>query len=272
MDKIKIYNLEVYANHGVFPEETALGQKFLISATLYTDLRSAGKEDDLTKSIHYGEVCTLITAYMKNHTFKLIESVTEHLAEELLLTYNGLKKVVLEVKKPWAPIGLPLETVSIEIERQWHTAYVALGSNMGDKNRYLKEAVEKLKKDRHCRVAQVSDFICTKPYGYLEQEEFLNGCVELLTLYSPFELLDKLHELEREAERVREIHWGPRTLDLDLIFYDEEIISSENLCVPHVDMHNRGFVLEPLKQIAPYWRHPVFGKTVEQLAEQLKSM
>lgn len=270
MDKIKIYNLEVYANHGVFPEETALGQKFLVSATLYADITRAGREDDLTKSIHYGEVCSFITAYMKEHTFKLIESVTEHLAEELLLAYGGLKKVLLEVKKPWAPIGLPLETVSVEIERQWHTAYVALGSNIGDKKKYLEEAVAKLKNDKKCRLGKVSDFICTEPYGYLEQEDFLNGCVELFTLYNPFELLDRLHELENEAERARKIHWGPRTLDLDLIFYDEEIICSENLSVPHIDMQNRSFVLEPLKQIAPCFRHPVFGKTVAQMAEQLK--
>ncbi len=133
MDQIKIENLEVFAKHGVFPEENVLGQKFLISATLYTDTRHAGKTDDLTASIHYGEVSQFIDAYMKAHTYQLIERVAESLAEELLLHTKHLQKIELEVKKPWAPVGLPMESVSVKILRKWHTAYIALGSNMGER-------------------------------------------------------------------------------------------------------------------------------------------
>ena len=127
-DKIKIQNLEVFANHGVFPEENVLGQKFVVSAVLYTDTRKAGQTDELTASIHYGEVSAFIDRYLKEHTFQLLEKVAESLAEELLLQTKGLQKIRLEIKKPWAPVGLPLETVSVEIEREWHTAYIALGS------------------------------------------------------------------------------------------------------------------------------------------------
>ena len=99
---------------------------------MYTDTRRAGLTDELTASIHYGEASAFITEYLKSHTFKLLEKVAEGLAEEMLVRIAGLQKVQIEIKKPWAPVGLPLKTVSVEIEREWHTAYIALGSNMGD--------------------------------------------------------------------------------------------------------------------------------------------
>lgn len=267
-DKIRIEDLEVFANHGVFPEENVLGQKFLVSAVLYTDTRRAGKTDDLAASIHYGEVSAFIDAYLREHTFKLLERAAESLAEELLLHTPGLGKIRLEIKKPWAPVKLPLKTVSVEIERAWHMAYVALGSNMGDRERYLKDAVAALGEIRGCRVEKVSGFIETPPYGVTDQAEFLNGCLELKTLLYPEELLGELNRIEKEAGRERIRHWGPRTLDLDLIFYDDLVVENENLCIPHVEMHKRKFVLEPLSEIAPYKRHPVYGKTVrEMLAE-----
>ena len=135
MDKIKIKDLEVFANHGVFPEENTLGQKFIVSADVYTDTRKAGKTDDLTVSIHYGEVSAFIEVWLKKYTYKLLESAAENLAEELLLKYPGMRAIRLEIKKPWAPIRLPLKTVSVEIERAKHTAYIAMGSNMGDREK-----------------------------------------------------------------------------------------------------------------------------------------
>ena len=113
MDRIKIQNLEVFGHHGVFSEETKLGQKFLVNATMYTNTRAAGYSDDLEKSINYGEVCHFITGYMQNHTFKLIEAVAEHMAQAMLMEYPLLQKLDLEIRKPWAPIGLPLENVSV---------------------------------------------------------------------------------------------------------------------------------------------------------------
>ena len=84
------------------------------------------------------------------------------------------------------------------------------------------------------------------------------------------ELLDRLHDLEKAADRKRIIHWGPRTLDLDILFYDNEIIDTEDLHVPHIDMENRDFVLKPMVEIAPYYRHPILNQTMEQLLEKLK--
>lgn len=270
MDQIHIKNLEVFAKHGVFPEENVLGQKFVVSAVLYTSTREAGQTDDLTKSIHYGEISHQIRRFLEEHTFRLLETVAERLAEELLLETEHLERVRLEIQKPWAPVGLPLETVSVEIERGWHTAYIALGSNMGDKKGYLDMGVQGLKDTRGCWVLNVSDYLVTEPYGMVEQDEFLNGVMKIRTLLTPHELLDRLHEIEREAKRERVIHWGPRTLDLDILLYDDLILDDEELHIPHIEMHKREFVLEPLCGIAPYVRHPVYRRTAEQLLETLR--
>ncbi len=269
MDQIKIQNLEIFAHHGVFPEENVLGQKFLVTATLYTDTRTAGKTDDLEFSIHYGEICQRMEHFLTTNTFKLLESAAEELAEMLLLTTPRLEKIRLEIKKPWAPIGLSLETVSVEIERRWHTAYIALGSNMGDKEQYLTQAIDALSKASSCKVSQVSSFLRTKPYGVTDQDDFLNGCLKLRTLLTPQELLKVLHGIEKDAGRERVLRWGPRTLDLDIIFYDDWIVDDNDLCIPHVDMHRREFVLKPLHELAPYMHHPCTGRTVQEMLEAL---
>ena len=267
-DQIKITDLEVFANHGVFPEENKLGQKFLISAVLYTDTRKAGKTDDLTASIHYGEVSAFITKYMKEHTYQLLERVAETLA---LKSISGLCKIDLEIKKPWAPVGLPLKTVSVKISREWHTTYIALGSNIGDSETYLNEAVEKIGQIPTCTVEKVSSYLVTEPYGVTDQPDFLNACLKMRTLLYPEELLKELNRIEKEAGRERIIHWGPRTLDLDILLYDDIVLEEDDLCIPHVEMHKRSFVLEPLAEIAPYKRHPVYGKTVREMLEEIQA-
>lgn len=265
MDKIKIRGLEIWAKHGVFPEENVLGQKFVISADLYTNTRSAGKSDDLTQSIHYGKVCQFMKTFMEEHTYQLIETVAEKLAEELLLVFEHLQGIRLEIAKPWAPVGLPLDTVSVEISRFWHRAYLALGSNLGDKEAYLRQGIQGLQDRKDCRVTAVSSFLRTAPYGGVAQDDFLNACLELDTLLTPEELLDVMHEIEQEAGRERLIHWGPRTLDLDIIFYDDIVYDTPELHIPHIDMQNRDFVLNPLAELCPAYRHPLLKKTVEEL-------
>lgn len=117
LDKIHIEGLEVFANHGVFPEETKLGQKFVVSVTLYTDTCRAGETDDLTASIDYGEAARAIDEHLRAHTFKLIEAAAESVAAMLFDRYAGAYGVRVRLEKPWAPVGLPLRTVAVEIER-----------------------------------------------------------------------------------------------------------------------------------------------------------
>ena len=111
----------------------------------------------------------------------------------------------------------------------------------------------------------MSNIIDTEPYGYTEQPNFLNGVICFETLYSPEELLKFFHRLEDEGDRTREIHWGPRTIDLDILFYGDRILQTVDLIIPHKEIPCRRFVLEPLNEIAPYVIHPVLGKTVRDI-------
>ncbi|MCD8110312.1 MAG: 2-amino-4-hydroxy-6-hydroxymethyldihydropteridine diphosphokinase [Clostridiales bacterium] len=271
-DQIRIQNLEVYAYHGVFPEEAKLGQKFLVDAVLYTDLREAGFSDHISASVDYGFVCHFITEFMKENTFQLLESVAEHLAETLLLEIPKLDSLDLEIKNPWAPIALPLDTASVRISRGWHTVYLSVGSNLGDREAYIRSGLDALTADRHTRDVQISSLMETEPYGYTDQPSFLNAAIGLRTLYTPEELLELLHRVEAEAGRERGIHWGPRTLDLDILFYDDVTLEKKDFIVPHPDMENRLFVLKPLSELCPGRVHPVLRKTVLQMLRELSAL
>lgn len=269
MDIIRIDNLEVYAYHGVYDEEKEKGQYFYVNAELYTNTRKAGMNDDLDASTNYGTVCDFIHDFMTKHTYDLIETVAEQLAQALLLEFKLVKSVLLEIRKPHAPIEKDFESVSVEIERGWHEAFVAFGSNLGDKEKFIDEAIEALSNLPQINIVAISDKIVTEPYGNVEQDVFLNGVMKIETLLPADELLQILQKVEEHAGRERKIHWGPRTLDLDIIFYDDDIISEDDLVVPHPDMKNRDFVLKPLMQIAPYKLHPVYRKTISDMYAEL---
>ena len=268
-DQIRIEELEVSAHHGVYPEENEKGQHFYVNATLYTNTRPAGMADDLRLSTNYGEVCQFITEFMQQHTFQLIETVVEWTAYEVLQHFPLVQGLDLEIRKPEAPIPLPFGSVSVAIHREWHEAYIAVGSNMGDSRGHIAKALGQLEKHKDIQVTKVSGLLETLPYGGVEQENFVNGMFEIRTLLTPEELLRELHKIEASEGRERKIHWGPRTLDLDIIFYDDLIYSSEDLVIPHVDMENRYFVLKPLSELAPNFRHPITHKTVAQMLAEL---
>ena len=268
-DQIRIEELEVYAHHGVYPEENEKGQHFYVNATLYTNTRPAGMADDLRLSTNYGEVCQFITEFMQQHTFQLIETVVEWTAYEVLQQFPLVQGLDLEIRKPEAPIPLPFGSVSVAIHREWHEAYIAVGSNMGDSRGHIAKALGQLEKHKDIQVTKVSGLLETLPYGGVEQDNFVNGMFKIRTLLTPEELLRELHKIETSEGRERKIHWGPRTLDLDIIFYDDLIYSSEDLVIPHVDMENRYFVLKPLSELAPNFRHPITHKTVAQMLAEL---
>ena len=267
---IMIDNLVVFANHGVFKEEKTMGQRFVISMKLYYDLYPAARSDDLSKALNYAEICSFVTEFTQTNRCCLIEAAAVNIADALLKKYSVLTKVEITLKKPWAPIGLPLDQAAVRASRSRHRPYIGIGSNLGDKKGYLDLAVKKLSEDESCIVRKVSEYRITEPVGEVEQDDFLNGCIELDTLYSPHELLYKLHEIENAAGRKREIHWGPRTLDLDILLYDSEMIHDSVLTIPHPEMAKRRFVLEPLAEIAPFARNPVLGECAARLLERIK--
>ncbi|SHM81647.1 2-amino-4-hydroxy-6-hydroxymethyldihydropteridinediphosphokinase [Caldanaerovirga acetigignens] len=147
-------------------------------------------------------------------------------------------------------------------------AFIALGSNLGDRRRNIAEAVEKMKR-RGIKIVKMSSIIETEPYGYKDQDKFLNAACLVETELSPMELLDVLLVIEKEMGRERRIRWGPRNIDLDLIFYEDWVIRDERLTVPHPDAHNRTFVMGPIAEIEPDFVHPVLKKRVVEIYREL---
>ncbi|MCR5398252.1 MAG: 2-amino-4-hydroxy-6-hydroxymethyldihydropteridine diphosphokinase [Lachnospiraceae bacterium] len=271
MDEIRIEDLQVKAYHGVYEDEKEKGQNFYVNAVLYTDTRDAGLADDLSKSTDYARVCSLIRSIMLRESYDLIETVAEHIAEEILLGFPYISAVDVEVRKPEAPVPVEFKSISVKIHRAWHDVYISYGSNIGDSATYVDDAVASIAEHPYVTMIQDSERIITAPYGGIEQDDFLNGVCRIRTLMAPDELLNYLHNLEEGAGRTRDIRWGPRTLDLDILLYDDLVYESETLIIPHVDMENREFVLRPMCELAPYLRHPVSKKTMKQLFDALAS-
>ncbi|MBW4849106.1 2-amino-4-hydroxy-6-hydroxymethyldihydropteridine diphosphokinase [Bacillus safensis] len=132
-----------------------------------------------------------------------------------------------------------------------NTAYIALGSNIGKKETYLKEAVKKLHEHPEIQVELISSIYETTPVGYENQDDFLNMAVKITTSLRPEELLSLTQTIEQELGRTREVRWGPRTADLDILLYNRENIETEQLVVPHPRMYERLFVLVPMSEICP---------------------
>lgn len=270
-DQIRIHDLEVYCNHGVYPEENFLGQKFLVDVILYTNTRTAGLSDCLEDSVNYGAVCQFIEEEMKKQNDKLLEKVAERICRGILNEFTPIRAVDFEIKKPWAPVMRHIEYASVRIFRERHYAYIGLGSNMGNREEYLNNAMESINAIEDTHIVKQASMIETEPYGYTDQDPFMNTVVCVETLKEPLELLHILQKIELDAGRTREIHWGPRTLDLDILLFDKKILTSTELVIPHPEIEKRMFVLESLCEIAPYEVHPLLNQRFITLKENLQT-
>lgn len=146
---------------------------------------------------------------------------------------------------------------------------IALGSNLGDSRSILNGAIDRLRSQPQIALVAVSSWYLTKPVGP-PQPDYLNGCATLQTSLEPGDLLRALHAIEAEFGRVREQHWGARTLDLDLLLYADRIIDTPSLQVPHPRMTERAFVLIPLAEVAPTWIEPRSGCAIADLCDRLE--
>ena len=147
-------------------------------------------------------------------------------------------------------------------------AYIALGSNLGDKEKNLRRALLLLTQ-QGVEVVRVSSFLSTEPYGVTDQPQFLNAVACVHTSLAPLALLDVLLATELAMGRVRLRHWGERNIDLDLLLYEDVVLDTPRLRLPHPDMQNRDFVLLPLAEIAPELKHPTLQKTIYELKKNL---
>ena len=151
-----------------------------------------------------------------------------------------------------------------------HIAYIGIGSNLGDKLQNYEKAISEIVKiDRHRFLAKSSLFK-TQPMGYTAQDWFVNGVIKIETDLEPHELLQALKTIESQLGRAKTFRWGPRTIDLDILFFDDIEIQTEELQIPHPSIQDRGFVLIPLAEIDRNLVHPTLKKTVQEFLENLK--
>lgn len=151
------------------------------------------------------------------------------------------------------------------------TVFIGLSSNLGNPLQQIKQAIAHLKEIPFSKVEQVSSVYTSKPMGPQDQPDFFNAVAQLSTALKPQELLHELQKIEEKQNRVRTVHWGPRTIDLDILLYGHDVLETPELTIPHIGMTTRAFVLHPLFEIAPALIFPS-GETLSELMMNVESL
>lgn len=256
LDLILIDGLVVTTTVGALPHEREIPQPIRVDLALHVDLSDAGSTDELDHTVHYGLVTDRVANAVREAKDTLLERLAER-AADVALSFARVDAVDVTITKLRPPLAEAVETTAVRIHRDGrstgvagpveHRAFVALGSNLGDRLGYLRSAVDGLG-----HVTAMSRVYETAPIGGPDQQgPYLNMVVEVATPLDPFAFLRRCQRLESAALRQRVEHWGPRTLDVDIIFFDEIEIRSPELVVPHPRFAERRFVLAPLADIAP---------------------
>ena len=255
-------------NIGVSQEERAKKQNIVVDAELFLNIRNASATDDIKQAVNYSEIHSLIKKIAEKKEYKLIEALAENIAEEILKNYQ-VKKVIIHVKKPMALAKKNVKYAAVEITRtNMVKVYLGLGANLGNKLANIKEAIRQLKKN--LKITNISPIYKTDPIGYGNQDWFLNCVVEAETEIKPLALLKLAKCIEKKLKRTETIKYGPRTMDIDILFYGNKVISGKNLQIPHPRMHRRLFVLEPFAKINQDFFHPKLKKTIRELKKKIK--
>jgi dihydroneopterin aldolase/2-amino-4-hydroxy-6-hydroxymethyldihydropteridine diphosphokinase len=248
-DQIVLKGISARGHHGVLDFEKRDGQTFVVDVTMHVDLAAAGASDDLGDTVNYAEVAGDVVALIEGESLDLIEALASRIADRVLAR-PLVEAVEVVVHKPEAPVGHPFTDVQVRVtrERQSHVV-IAMGSNIGDSIETLHDAAISLY--GLIDIIEVSAPVETDPVGGPEQPVYLNAVVTGTTHLAPSSLLAGLHDIERAHGRTREVRWGSRTLDLDLVQYGDPVfdtdvvMDSPTLTLPHPRAHERGFVLVP---------------------------
>lgn len=252
MDNIKMDRMEFYGYHGCLAEENRLGQKFLVDLELGLDLRRAGQTDELDKTINYAEVFAETKKIVEGEPVKLIECLAEKIASMILTKFLLAENVKVTIHKPGAPIAGAFRDVSVTVERSSYYCYLGLGSNIGNKAEYILKAMDLLKKNPNIYSLESSSFYETPPWGKTDQPPFINSVAKVKCGCELHELLEICQSAELELGRERKEHWGPRTIDIDLLCTDKMASCDDELLkLPHPYMLERAFVLVPLAELSP---------------------
>ncbi|MBO1766081.1 2-amino-4-hydroxy-6-hydroxymethyldihydropteridine diphosphokinase [Allobranchiibius sp. GilTou38] len=259
-DRIGLTGIAAEACHGVLEHEKRAPQRFVADIVLECDLRRAGADDELASTVSYADIAQGAYAVLTGDSVDLIETLAERIAA-VALAPVAVEAVEVTIRKPQAPAGVPFVdevtggpfvTVRREHDRE---VVIALGANMGDRAGTMADAVRALTAVDGLEVVACSPLLETGAVGGPEQPDYLNAVVVARSRLAPWTLLDELHRIERNHGRVREVRWGARTLDLDLIQVGDSTDDSdlrfetEELTLPHPRAHERAFVLVPWSRV-----------------------
>jgi 2-amino-4-hydroxy-6-hydroxymethyldihydropteridine diphosphokinase/dihydroneopterin aldolase len=265
-DRIEVRGLRVPGRHGVLDSERRDGQEFLIDAVLGVDTRRAAASDDLTQTVDYAALSERLAGIVAGEPVRLIETLAERLAQACLAE-PAVRDVQITVHKPHAPVGLPFGDISVTISRERRNRLVlALGSNLGDRLGTLQRAVDALAATPGLDVMAVSPVYETVPVGGPEQPDYLNAVVVAETSQAAGDILRRAQAIEAASQRRRDVRWGPRTLDIDVIVYGDQMSDDPALTLPHPRAHERAFVLAPWRDADPGAELPGHGRVAGLLA------
>lgn len=256
LDCVHVRGLVVTAIIGVLPHERAIAQPLQIDLAIFADLRDAGRSDDLQDTANYGDISERVGDLVRGSKDILLERLAQRVAE-LVVAIDRVESVDVTITKLRPPIPEQLDSTAVTIHRrrhdfdiemsESHLAIVALGSNLGDRMTYLRDAVSLF-----TDVESQSQVFETDPIGGPDgQGAYLNMALAVRTSLDPYSFLRYCRRIESEAGRQRIVRWGPRTLDVDILFYDNIMIDDPLLTIPHPRYAERRFVLAPLAEVAP---------------------
>lgn len=268
LDMIELTGLRGWGHHGVLEQEKQIGQEFVVDVALGLSTGPAGRTDALSRTVNYAEIAQLVQREITTGAHDLIETLAERIASGALQAHPLLRRVQVTVHKPSAPVGIPFEDVRVRITRHASPveAVLALGTNLGDRPQHLQRALTVLESTDGLEIAWTGPVLETDPVGGPEQGAYLNSAIGVHTVLGPFELLAAAQSAERDARRERREHWGPRTLDVDVITYGPMRLEDPELTLPHPRAHERAFVLAPWHAARPEAELPGHGPIGDLLA------
>ncbi len=261
-DRIRLSGVRGRGFPGVFEHERREGQEFVVDVELAVDLGPAGASDDLADTVNYGEIGAAALARIEGEPHDLIERLAELVALDAL-AHPAVDEVVVTVHKPQAPVGVPFGDVEVSVTRRRQPVLVviAVGANLpwghSSPHDTASSAVESLAHHPAVRVVASSALYDSDPVGGPEQPTYVNAVLVARTSLSPTSLLRELHAVEATFDRRREVRWGARTLDLDLVQYGDPTAGTDvtsdrsRLTLPHPRAHERAFVLLPWLEADP---------------------
>jgi len=262
MNRISLKEMKLFGHTGCLPEEKRDGQYFYVSIDMFFPALKGAVTDQLQDTVNYAEVYDMAQSLVEQSNCNLIEHLAYEIGRRVISEYDEISKVSVLVKKPGAPIDGVFEDMEAMIEVKRREAVISFGSNMGDREQYIRQAVDLISRQDGIRIKDISALYETEPVGYDDQDYFLNGCLKIETYLEPYELLHILQRIELDLGRERTIKNGPRTVDLDILLMSGVRIDTPELTIPHPRMYERAFVLIPLKDLGMYAGPVPDGKEV----------